>query len=200
MTDSLGQTVNFGAALTGALLLARKLDRVLPANRNVGLLLPASVGGALVNMALLMSGKVPINLNFTIGPEAMQAAIDKARITHIVAPRPFLAKAKLDERPGMIFIEDLLKEIGTAERAFFYVLARLLPVSWIERLAGGGKQTPDDLCTIMFSSGSTGTPKGVMLSHHNIMSNLEAIAQILWIQPDDRMLGVLPFFHSFGFT
>jgi acyl-[acyl-carrier-protein]-phospholipid O-acyltransferase/long-chain-fatty-acid--[acyl-carrier-protein] ligase len=52
----------------------------------------------------------------------------------------------------------------------------------------------------MFSSGSTGTPKGVMLSHHNIMSNLEAVAQILWIQPDDRMLGVLPFFHSFGFT
>ena len=187
--------------MTGAFLLARKLDQALPpANRNVGVLLPASVGAALVNMGLLLAGKVPVNLNFTIGPEAMQAAIDKAGITHIVAARPFLAKAKLDERPGMVFVEDFMKSIGKGERVFWYLALRLLPVSWIERLAGGGKSTPDDLCTIMFSSGSTGTPKGVMLSHHNIMSNLEAIAQILWIQPDDRMMGVLPFFHSFGFT
>ncbi|HJT11111.1 MAG TPA: AMP-binding protein, partial [Dongiaceae bacterium] len=119
---------------------------------------------------------------------------------HIVAARPFLAKAKLDERPGMVFVEDFMKSFGKGERVFWYLALRLLPVSWIERLAGGGRSTPDDLCTIMFSSGSTGTPKGVMLSHHNIMSNLEAIAQILWIQPDDRMMGVLPFFHSFGFT
>ncbi|WP_162917116.1 acyl-[ACP]--phospholipid O-acyltransferase [Dongia deserti] len=200
MTDSLGQTVTFGKALTGAFLLARKLDQVLPDNRHVGVLLPASVGGALVNMALLLGGKVPVNLNFTIGPEAMQAAIDKAGIEHIIAARPFLAKAKLDERPGMVFVEDIMKSIGKFERVFYYVALRLLPVAWIERMAGGGKSTPDDLCTIMFSSGSTGTPKGVMLSHHNIMSNLEAIAQILWIQPDDRMMGVLPFFHSFGFT
>src|SRR5688572_2567282 len=201
MTDCLGQTVTFGQALTAAFLLARKLDQALPpANRNVGVLLPASVGAALTNMALLLAGKVPVNLNFTIGPEAMQAAIDKAGIAHIVAARPFLAKAKLDERPGMVFVEDFMRSIGKGERVFWYLALRLLPVSWIERLAGGGRSTPDDLCTIMFSSGSTGTPKGVMLSHHNIMSNLEAIAQILWIQPDDRMMGVLPFFHSFGFT
>jgi acyl-[acyl-carrier-protein]-phospholipid O-acyltransferase/long-chain-fatty-acid--[acyl-carrier-protein] ligase len=200
MTDSLGQSLTFGQALTGAFLLARKLDKVLPANRNVGVLLPASVSGALTNVALLLCGKVPVNLNFTIGAEAMQTAIDRAGITHIVAARPFLAKAKLEERPGMVFLEDLMKEIDKAERVFWYIGLRLLPVAWIERLAGGGKQTPDDLCTIMFSSGSTGTPKGVMLSHHNIMSNLEAVAQILWLQQDDRMLGVLPFFHSFGFT
>lgn len=201
MTDSLGQTVTFGQALTGAFLLGRKLDQARPPEgRNVGVLLPASVGAALVNMGLLLAGKVPVNLNFTIGPEAMQAAIDKAGITHIVAARPFLTKAKLDERPGMVFVEDVMKSIGKGERVFWYLALRLLPVSWIERLAGGGSRTPDDLCTIMFSSGSTGTPKGVILSHHNIMSNLEAIAQILWIQPDDRMMGVLPFFHSFGFT
>jgi acyl-[acyl-carrier-protein]-phospholipid O-acyltransferase / long-chain-fatty-acid--[acyl-carrier-protein] ligase len=200
MTDSLGQSVTFGQALTGAIVLARKLGRMLPDDGHVGVLLPASVGGALVNMALLLCGKVPINLNFTIGPEAMQAAIDRAGIKHIIAARPFLAKAKLEERPGMVFVEDLMKSIGKAERVLHYVALRVLPDAWIERLAGGPTRTPDDLCTIMFSSGSTGTPKGVMLSHHNIMSNLEAIAQILWIQPDDRMMGVLPFFHSFGFT
>ena len=60
----------------------------------VGVLLPASVGAALVNMALLLAGKVPVNLNFTIGPEAMQAAIDKAGIKHIIASRAFLEQGQ----------------------------------------------------------------------------------------------------------
>jgi acyl-[acyl-carrier-protein]-phospholipid O-acyltransferase/long-chain-fatty-acid--[acyl-carrier-protein] ligase len=143
---------------------------------------------------------VPVNLNFTIGPEAMQAAIDKAGIKHIIAARPFLNKAKLEERPGMIFVEEIMKGFGKAEAALTYALLRLLPAGMVRLYAGAPPKSPRDLCTIMFSSGSTGTPKGVMLSHHNIVSNLEAIGQILWIQPEDRMLGVLPFFHSFGFT
>jgi len=200
MADSVGQNVSFGKALTGAVLLARRFKRMLPADERVGILLPASVGAALVNMGLLLAGKVPVNLNFTIGSEAMQAAIDKAGIKHIVAARPFLGKAKLEERPGMIFVEEVMKEIGKSETAFTYVLLRLLPRRLIRSYAGSAPRSPSDLCTIMFSSGSTGTPKGVMLSHHNIVSNLEAIGQILWVQPDDRMLGILPFFHSFGFT
>jgi acyl-[acyl-carrier-protein]-phospholipid O-acyltransferase/long-chain-fatty-acid--[acyl-carrier-protein] ligase len=52
----------------------------------------------------------------------------------------------------------------------------------------------------MFSSGSTGVPKGVVLSHYNVLSNIEAIAQVFWIGADDRIVGSLPFFHSFGYT
>lgn len=64
---------------------------------------------------------------------------------------------------------------------------------------GLNRLRPDDLATIIFSSGSTGVPKGVMLSHYNILSNLEACEQIFWVTSEDRVLGVLPFFHSFGF-
>jgi len=74
--------------------------------------------------------------------------------------------------------------------------ARLAPAAWIAR----GKRTPDSLATIIFSSGSTGVPKGVMLSHYNLIANIEAIAQLYWINAEDRVAGVLPFFHSFGFT
>ena len=39
-----------------------------------------------------------------------------------------------------------------------------------------------------------------MLSHYNLISQIEAIAQLFWIDSSDRIVGVLPFFHSFGFT
>ncbi|HWA50153.1 MAG TPA: MFS transporter, partial [Dongiaceae bacterium] len=199
MADSVGQNVTFGKALTGAVLLARHFRKALPEDQRVGILLPASVGAALVNMGLLLAGKVPVNLNFTIGPEAMQAAIDKAGIKHIIAARPFLSKAKLEERPGMIFVEEIMKGFGKAEAALTYLLLRVFPARVVRSYAGSPPQIPDDLCTIMFSSGSTGVPKGVMLSHHNIVSNLESIAQLLWVQRDDKMMGILPFFHAFGF-
>jgi acyl-[acyl-carrier-protein]-phospholipid O-acyltransferase/long-chain-fatty-acid--[acyl-carrier-protein] ligase len=56
------------------------------------------------------------------------------------------------------------------------------------------------LATVVFSSGSTGQPKGVMLSHHNVISNVEGIDQVFDPLPSDRLMGVLPLFHSFGFT
>ena len=58
----------------------------------------------------------------------------------------------------------------------------------------------ESLATVVFSSGSTGVPKGVMLSHRNILANVDAIAQVFQLKHDDVMVGVLPFFHSFGFS
>src|SRR5207247_536285 len=68
---------------------------------------------------------------------------------------------------------------------------------WILKL--GGHQ-PGDLATIIFSSGSTGDPKGVMLTHANVAANAESIIQAIDPKPSDRLLGILPFFHSFGYT
>ena len=62
------------------------------------------------------------------------------------------------------------------------------------------RRRQDDTATIMFSSGSTGEPKGVVLTHANILSNVLGLSQVFDLGPRDRLLGVLPLFHSFGFT
>jgi acyl-[acyl-carrier-protein]-phospholipid O-acyltransferase / long-chain-fatty-acid--[acyl-carrier-protein] ligase len=80
------------------------------------------------------------------------------------------------------------------------LVAWFLPGSVKNTLFSELKPSPDSLATVIFSSGSTGEPKGIMLSHANILSNLEALFDVFQLRKEDTVLGVLPFFHSFGFT
>ena len=80
------------------------------------------------------------------------------------------------------------------------IQARLLPIAMLEHKLGLTDIKPDDLLTIIFTSGSTGDPKGVMLTHENVGSNLRAINQAVKLSADDVAIGVLPFFHSYGYT
>ena len=74
----------------------------------VGLLLPSSVGGAVANVAVLMSGKVPVNVNFTSGAEAMRSAVKQCGIRTILTSKRFLKKANIEEMEGMAFLEEVL--------------------------------------------------------------------------------------------
>ena len=199
IADSTGQNLTHGRTLVGAMLFARLLEGRTRGERMVGLLLPSSVGGALANIAVQMAGRIPVNLNFTVGKEALEAAIAQAGIRTIVTSRTFLAKASLPELPGMVFLEELRKEITGAAKITALLQARLMPTWWLRRRLGGD-QTSDALATVIFSSGSTGVPKGVMITHANILANVDSLAQIFDMDPADCFIGVLPFFHSFGLT
>jgi acyl-[acyl-carrier-protein]-phospholipid O-acyltransferase/long-chain-fatty-acid--[acyl-carrier-protein] ligase len=100
----------------------------------------------------------------------------------------------------VVFLEDLKEKISPVDKLAALSQSYLLPAFVLERLLGLTKIRPDDLMTVIFTSGSTGEPKGVMLSYYNIASNIDAANQILHFQKADVLMGVLPFFHSFGFT
>jgi acyl-[acyl-carrier-protein]-phospholipid O-acyltransferase/long-chain-fatty-acid--[acyl-carrier-protein] ligase len=195
MADSTGRTLTYGEMLTGVVLMSR----AVPNDEMVGVLLPSTVAGALVNLGLTMRGVVPVNLNFTAGREAMKAAVDQCGIRTVITSRMFLAKLPAGQADGLgefLYVEDIFKRASGVDKARAYLAARLAPVALLSR----GGRTPDSPAGIIFSSGSTGVPKGVVLSHYNLISNIEAIAQLFWIGRSDRLAGVLPFFHSFGFT
>lgn len=201
MADSQTPKLSFGGALVRSVLLARRLRKIWAGQEMVGLLLPPSVGGALANYAALLSGKVPVNLNYTVSKETLAACAEQCGLKTVLTSRAFLEKVKLTVPGEAIFIEDVVQHPGLGEKLTAWLMARLLPVGGLERALGGEKKVAlDDLATVIFSSGSTGEPKGVMLSHYNIASNVEQMDQVFGMTSGDRVLGVLPFFHSFGFT
>jgi acyl-[acyl-carrier-protein]-phospholipid O-acyltransferase/long-chain-fatty-acid--[acyl-carrier-protein] ligase len=194
IADSTGKQLTYGQALTASLCITRWL-RSNCREANIGLLFPASAGGALANLGVTLANKVAVNLNFTAGEDQLRYAIRQCAIGTILTSRAFVEKAKLPDLPGAVFLEDLLESISPARKFTTMVKARLFS---IRHFAGEAK--PADLAAIVFSSGSTGTPKGVMLSHWNLLANAEASAAVYSVDGSDCILGALPFFHSFGYT
>jgi acyl-[acyl-carrier-protein]-phospholipid O-acyltransferase/long-chain-fatty-acid--[acyl-carrier-protein] ligase len=203
MADAQNAKVSFGSALARTIVLARRLRQVWSGQTMVGLLLPPSVPGALANWAALLCGKVPVNLNYTLSGDSLASCIRQCEIKTVLTARAFLEKVKLDVPGEVIFMEDMFRQTppSTVEKLTALLTACLFPTGLIERSLGRERKARlDDLATVIFSSGSTGEPKGVMLTHYNVMSNIEQLGQVFAPVGRDCFLGVLPFFHSFGFT
>jgi acyl-[acyl-carrier-protein]-phospholipid O-acyltransferase/long-chain-fatty-acid--[acyl-carrier-protein] ligase len=200
MADGQAGALRFGTALAKSIFVARRLRKVWAGQTNVGLLMPPSVPGALVNWAAFLSGRVPVNLNYTASDDVIASCAKQAGVTTVVTARAFLEKVKLTVPGQTIWIEDVAQDPAPIEKAVALLLAFFMPFRGLSGLLAEGRRAGlDDLATLIFSSGSTGDPKGVMLTHYNVASNVEQVGQTFALDADDRMLGILPFFHSFGF-
>jgi acyl-[acyl-carrier-protein]-phospholipid O-acyltransferase/long-chain-fatty-acid--[acyl-carrier-protein] ligase len=202
-STSKGKMLKYGEALAGAMCLARVLRPHLADETIVAVWLPPGVGGFLTNIAVALLGKATANLNYTSGPESVRSAIRQCGSKKVVTAKLFTHRVKLEHGEGveLIYLEDLMRQITASQRTRAWLAALLLPRFVLERwVLGLGGHTVDDLATVIFSSGSTGEPKGVMLTHGNIAANLESMIQAAGLNLHDRILGVLPFFHSFGYT
>lgn len=131
LADSAKQEFTFGRALTAALLVRAWLNREARGQNNIGILLPNSSGAAVANLGVTLAGRTAVNLNFTAGEEAMNSAISQCRISIILTSRKFLEKVKLAERPGLVYLEELLLSFGSFAKVTASLAARLLPAGWI---------------------------------------------------------------------
>ncbi len=192
--------MKWGGVLMSSIFLARRLRKEWAGQEMVGILLPPSVPAALVNYAAMLAGKIPVNLNYTLPDEALASCAAQCKIETVVTTKLLLEKIPLTVPGRTILIEEAAAAPRLGEK-LMALLLWILPGASLERsLSGGTTKSLDDLATIIFSSGSTGEPKGVMLTHYNIASNIEQVGQTFMFDSSDSLLGVLPFFHSFGFT
>jgi acyl-[acyl-carrier-protein]-phospholipid O-acyltransferase/long-chain-fatty-acid--[acyl-carrier-protein] ligase len=202
IADSVGNGLSGGGTLMRTLILRRLLVRhVLEQDEPfVGLLVPPSVAGVLANIALTLARRVPVNLNYTVSSAVLNDCIAQAGIKHVLTSRKFMEKLNLDISAEIVYLEDFRNEARLFDKVSCAVAAYLVPAGVLERSLGLRGVDSEDLATVIFTSGSTGQPKGVMLTEGNISSNVDAMEQLVKLTRDDVLVGVLPFFHSFGFT
>jgi len=202
IADSTGQSLTGGQLLMRSLLLRRMLRREVFAadEKYVGILLPPSCGAVLVNNAVTLAGRVACNLNYTLTSEVMNKCIARAGIRRVLTSRRVLEKLDLKLDAELILLEDLKDRVTAADKMAGALGAYAAPAALLDRLLGLHRMDGDDELTVIFTSGSTGDPKGVVLTHHNVGSNVEAIDQTIHLRREDAILGVVPFFHSLGYT
>ena len=204
MADGKTPKVTFGSALTKTIYIARRLRPQIGEKKMVGLLLPPSVGGALTNYALMLLGRIAVNLNYTASSEVIGSCAHQCDVDVVITSKAFVERFPKLEIPGRtLFLEDALQAPRVTEKIASLALAWLFPQGLLRIAIGArpseSKNSVDDLATVIFSSGSTGDPKGVMLTHYNIASNIQQVSQVFMLDGRDKILGILPFFHSFGF-
>lgn len=201
VADSTGQNLTGRELLLKTLIVRGVLARTIGADeKRVGVLLPPSVGGVLVNSALAMLGRTTVNLNYTVSASDLNVHLRLSEVKHVVTSRKFQEKVNYALETKFIYLEDFAGLVGTADKLKAALCTYVVPAFALDRLLGLMRIKADDTATIIFTSGSTGDPKGVMLSQFNLTSNVEAVDQLLHLNAQDVLLGALPFFHSFGYT
>ncbi|MBU6277087.1 MAG: AMP-binding protein, partial [Planctomycetes bacterium] len=200
MADSLGTRLTGRELLTRILCARAVLERTLaPDERRVGLLLPQTAGAAVVNAALALSGRVAVNLNYTTSQAILDLCIERAGLRHVISSPAFLERVKLSLGDRLLDAGSLRGKLTLADKVGAWWNATVTSLPALERKLGLDRIGADDVLTIIFTSGSTGDPKGVVLSQENVASNVRAVDAILHLSGADTAMGVLPFFHSYGY-
>jgi len=188
------------AKLLGA---AAALSRFLRRNfsdERMAIVLPASKGSMVANLAVALAGKVPVDLNFTAGRAANEPACESANLRVAISATRFMERVKDFPWPDHVLKLDEMMPQMKRQIIFWWTLSILLPARLLARLLQIPKKGGHDEALLLFTSGSSGEPKGVVLSHRNIASNVSQFRDLLDAKKDDAILASLPFFHSFGST
>jgi acyl-[acyl-carrier-protein]-phospholipid O-acyltransferase/long-chain-fatty-acid--[acyl-carrier-protein] ligase len=170
--------------------------------KRVGVILPPGLGGLIANVAVVLAGKSPVNLNFTAGRTAVEYAIKSSGIDRFITADIFVRKMQSFPWPPtkqMILIERTLPTLKT-QIAKWLVLSKILPTSMLAAALGIPRKGGREEALLLFTSGSSGNPKGVVLTHRNVLANVIQFGSRLGLKSDDSILGCLPLFHSFGCT
>ena len=184
-----------------SIMVSRYLRRICHSGEEyMGIMLPNSVATVSSIIAVQLTDRTPAMLNYTASEESVRSSIKTSGIRHIITSRAFVEKQKFTVLPEMIFIEDIRKRYGGRwKRFFWHLILRVLSSRELMRLlAPASWDDVNKVAVLIFSSGSTGSPKGIMLTHHNINGDVAAVIKTTDWHRNDRILGNLPLFHSFG--
>src|SRR6266436_3517309 len=198
--DGIDHTRLSRAKLLGAAAaLSRYLRKEFPDER-IAIVLPASKGSMIGNLAVMLANKVPVDLNFTIGRAANESCCKRAGLRVAVSATQFMERLKDFPWPEHVLKLDELMPRLKHQIIFWWIIAVLVPARLLLRLLQIPKKGGHAEAVLLFTSGTTGEPKGVVISHRNVVGNVSQFRELLDAKETDAILGSLPFFHTFGST
>lgn len=192
-------TLSRGMLLGVATALARRLKAQCP-ERRIGVVLPPGKGGVVANVAIVLAGKIPVNINFTSARESIVSAQAQAELKTIISARAVAKRLEdFPWTPNVIHLDEFLPSMKPAIICW-WLLCIVTPTALLRRLLHLPRVGDRDEAVLLFTSGSSGAPKGVALSHRNLLGNVSQFSVMLASRSDELILASLPFFHSFGCT
>src|SRR5437016_574294 len=198
--DGLDHSVLSRSKLLGAAAALSHFLRKEFRDERVAIVLPASKGSMLANLAVTLAGKIPVDLNFTIGRAANESCCKRANLRVAISATPFIERVKDFPWPEQILKLDELMPRLKPQILFWWMMSILLPARLLLHLLQIPRKGGHAEATLLFTSGTTGEPKGVVLSHRNLVGNVSQFRQLLDATKEDAILASLPFFHTFGST
>ena len=165
----------------------------------LGIMLPASVAADVFYLAVLFSGKTPVMVNWTSGPRNMVGSLELVGVKRILTSKALVDKLEsqgndlsgVDER--FVFVEEVGQEVSSFDKLKAWLGGHF-------RWRSLYKARVSKTAAVIFTSGSETVPKAVPLSHENLITNIRDVVSVIGICEDDRLIGFLPPFHSFGLT
>jgi long-chain acyl-CoA synthetase len=161
------------------------------------------------DLAIVKLGAVVVPIYHTLPADAVGYILRDAEVGHLIVETPELFGVVLSVLESAPALKDVivLFSHGTESRAGKTLFSfESLRSAGAEALAADTglraphEGAPDDLVTIVYTSGTTGEPKGTMLSHANILSNVNAAIRMFSLGPGDSMVSFLPLCHMFERT
>src|SRR5213594_1530457 len=194
VVDGIDHTQLSRAKLLGAAAaLSRHLRKEFPDER-IAIVLPASKGSMVANLAVILANKTPVDLNFTMGRAANESCCRRANLRIAISATPFLERLKDFPWPERVLKLDELLPRMKRQIIFWWIMSVLIPAGLLLRLLQIPKQGSHAEAILLFTSGTTGEPKGVVVSHRNVVGNVSQFRELLDARKTDAILGSLPFF------
>ena len=188
------------AKLLGAAAALSRYLRKEFSDERIAIVLPASKGSMVANLAVTLANKVPVDLNFTMGRAANESCCRRADLRVAISATPFMERLKDFPWPERVLKLDELMPRMKRQIIFWLIVSLLAPARLLLRLLQIPKKGGHSEAVLLFTSGTTGEPKGVVVSHRNVVGNVSQFRELLDARKTDAILGSLPFFHTFGST
>src|SRR5216110_171495 len=182
-----------------AAALSRYLRKEFSDER-IAIVLPASKGSMVANLAVTLANRVPVDLNFTMGRAANESCCRRAGLRVAISATQFMERLKDFPWPERVLKLDQLMPQLKLQIVFWWIVSILVPARLFLCLLQIPKQGGHAEAVLLFTSGTTGEPKGVVVSHRNVVGNVSQFRQLLDARETDAILASLPFFHTFGST